>query len=169
MSIWLAKALAARVQPALACSEACTISVNSAKTPNAGVPEAGFGTNGTNGTAPRIPHDEIRSRFDWIRQRLVEDHGRDPERAESDARAILRSELLNDLRLAPMQPETTRCFVCGGFDRLGHVLVPVLTARADTPLWLHLEPCHEEHRRQQSQHINELLRLALEPNRMAHG
>jgi hypothetical protein len=166
MSIWLAKALAARVQPALACSEACANSVNSAKTPKAEVPEAGFGTNGT---APRIPHDEIRSRFEWIQHRLIEDHGRDPKRAESNSRVILRSELLNDLRLAPVQTDTTRCFVCGGFDRPGHVLVPVLTARPDAPLWLHLEPCHEEHRRQQSRHIDELLRLALGPNRRTHG
>jgi hypothetical protein len=161
MSTWLAKALAVRAQPALACSGACANCAKCAKTPRPEVPDGGFGTNGTISTASGVPADEIRTRFDWIRQRLVEEHGRDPERAEIDARAILRSELLNDGRLAPMQPDTTRCFVCGGFDRPGHVLVPVLTAKPDTPLWLHLEPCHEEHRRQQSQHMDELLWLAL--------
>jgi hypothetical protein len=161
MSIWLAKALAARVQPALACSEACANSVISANSPAGEELERGFGTNGTIGTISGVSADEIRSRFEWMRQRLVEDHGRDPERAEIDARAILRSELLNDGRLAPMQPDTTRCFVCGGFDRPGHVLVPVLTARPDTPLWLHLEPCHQKHRSRQSMQVDDLLTAAL--------
>ena len=161
MNTWLAKALAARAQPAPACPEACANCAKCAKTSGVEVPEGGFGTNGTIGTATGVPADEIRSRFAWIRQRLVEDHGRDPGRAKSDARAILKSELLNDLSLAPVQADTTRCFVCGGLDRPGHVLVPVLTARPDTPLWLHLEPCHQKHRSRQSKQGDELLRAAL--------
>jgi hypothetical protein len=81
-----------------------------------------------------VPTDEIRMRFEWIAHRLVEEHGRDPERARSDAGVILKVELLNDVRLAPVQTDTYRCFVCDEVDRPGRVLVPVLTARPDTPL-----------------------------------
>jgi hypothetical protein len=161
MNTWLAKARAARATSSFNCTGVCANCANCAKTPADLASEGGFGTNGTIGTASGVPADEIRSRFDWTRQRLVEDHGRDPERAKSDARAILKSELLNDLRLAPVQVDTTRCFVCGGFDRPGHVLVPVLTARSNTHLWLHLEPCHEVHRSRRYKEVNELLVAAL--------
>jgi hypothetical protein len=90
----------------------------------------------------------------------VEEHGRDPLRAHEDARAILKVELLNDVRLAPVQADTHRCFVCDGVDRPGQALVPVLTAKPDTPLWLHLEPCHHEHRRRRSAMADELLHSA---------
>jgi hypothetical protein len=108
-----------------------------------------------------VSADEILTRFEWTRQRLVEEHGRDVERARGDARAILKVELLNDVRLAPVQADTHRCYVCGGTDQPGQVMVPVLTARPDTPLWLHLEPCHAEHRRRRSTMAEELLRSAL--------
>jgi hypothetical protein len=81
--------------------------------------------------------------------------------ARRDARAILKVELLNDVRLAPVQHDSHRCLVCGGVDQPGQVLVPVLTARPDTALWLHLEPCHEEHRRRRSTMVDELLHSAL--------
>ncbi|WP_150117750.1 hypothetical protein [Microvirga vignae] len=51
-------------------------------------------------------------RFKWIAHRLAEEHGRDAERARSDAGVILNIELLNDVRLAPVQTDTHRCFVC---------------------------------------------------------
>jgi hypothetical protein len=161
MSTWLAKALAAWAQPEHDSLEACANSANSANSPADEVLEGGFGTNGTIGTAPEVPADEIRARHAWIAQRLVEEHGRDPLRTNEDARAILKVELLNDLRLAPVQADTHRCFVCGGIDTPTHVLAPVLTARRDTPLWLHLDPCHGKHRRRRTREVDELLRRAL--------
>ena len=97
----------------------------------------------------------------WIRWRLVEDHGRDPERAKSDARAILKSELLNDPRPAPVQADTTRCFICDEPSTPIRVLVPVLTSRHETPLWLHLEPCQAAHRSRRSVMVDEILQSAL--------
>jgi hypothetical protein len=108
-----------------------------------------------------VPADEIRARFGWIAHRLVEEHGRDAERAGRDAWAILKAELLNDMRLVPVQADTHCCFVCDGIDTPAQVLVPVLTARPDAPLWLHLDPCHSEHRRQRSREIDRLLHAAL--------
>jgi hypothetical protein len=161
MSTWLAKALAARAQPAHDRSDMCANSANSAKTPADGMLEGGFGTNGTIGTASEVPADEIRACFAWAVRRLVEEHGLDQGRARRDAFAILKVELLNDPRLAPIQVDTHRCFVCGGIDTPAHVLVPVLTARPDARLWLHLEPCHYEHQRRRSGEVDELLRRAL--------
>ncbi len=161
MSNWLAKALAAHSRHAGRCSGVCANCAKCAKTPVDVAPAGGFGTNGTIGTASGIPESEIRARFAWIVRRLVEDRGRDPVRASRDGLAILKVELLNDVRLAPVQEDTYRCFVCGGIDRPGRALVPVLTARPDAPLWLHLEPCHEEHRRRRSAMANELLCSAL--------
>jgi hypothetical protein len=46
------------------------------------------------------------------------------------------------------------------------VLVPVLTAWPDNRLWLHLEPCHAEHRRRRSEEVDALLRWALSPTSM---
>lgn len=161
MSTWLAKALAARAQPAHARLRACANSANSAKNPAGVAPEGGFGTNGTIGTASGVSADEVRARFEWIRQRLVEEHGRGRERANSDALAILKSELLNDPRLAPVQADTTRCFICDEGGTPTRVLAPVLTARPDTPVWLHLEPCHQEHRSRCSRKVDEILVAAL--------
>jgi len=161
MSTWLAKALAAHYRHASCCSGVCANCANCAKTPVDVAPAGGFGTNGTIGTASGISESEIRARFAWIVRRLTEDSGRDDVRADSDARAILTVEVLNDVRLAPVQEDTHRCFVCDGISRTGHVLVPILTARPDAPLWLHLEPCHGEHRRRQSTMADELLCSAL--------
>ena len=161
MSTWLAKALAAHSRHASCCSGVCANCAKCAKTPIDVAPAGGFGTNGTIGTASGIPEGEIRARFAWITRRLIEDRGRDPVRADSDAREILKVEVLNDLRLAPVQDDTHRCFVCDGISRTGHVLVPILTARPDAPLWLHLEPCHGEYRRRRSALADELLRSAL--------
>src|SRR5215213_5432439 len=120
MSTWLAKALAAHSRHASRCSRVCANCAVCAKTPVDLAPAGGFGTNGTIGTASGIPESEIRARFEWIVRRLV---------ADSDARAILKVEVLNDVRLAPVQEDTHRCFVCDGISRTGHVLVPMLTAR----------------------------------------
>jgi len=166
MSTWLAKALAARAQPVHATSEACANSANSAKTPADPVPEGGSGTNGTIGTASNIPEEEIRSRFGWIKRRLVEEHGRDLETAQHHGLSLLKAQLLNDLRLAPLQDDPHRCFVCGGVGTPLRVLVPVLTAWPDNRLWLHLEPCHAEHRRRRSEEADALLRWALSPTTM---
>ncbi len=161
MSTWLAKALAAHSRHASCCSGVCANCAKCAKTPVSTASAGGFGTNGTIGTASGIAESEIRARFEWIMRRLIEDRGRDPVRADSDAREILKVEVLNDLRLAPVQEDTHRCFVCDGASMPGRALVPVLTARPDTPLWLHLEPCHEEHRRRRSAMADQLLRLTL--------
>lgn len=163
MSPWLARARAARAHVGFDCAGACANCAKCAKTPFVDVSAGGFGTNGTIGTASEVPADEIRARFAWIAQRLVEEHGRDPLRSSEDARAILKSELLNDLRLAPVQTDTHRCFVCKEADTTAQVLVPVLTAQPYSPLWLHLEPCHGELRSQRSQQIDELLHAALGP------
>jgi hypothetical protein len=163
MSTWLAKARAARAHSSFDCWEACANCAKCAKTPTALVPEGGFGTNGTIGTVSNIAADEIQGRFEWVAHRLMEEHGRDAERARRDAWAILKMELLNDVRLAPVQADTHRCFVCNGIDTPAQVLVPVLTARPDTPLWLHLELCYGELRSQRSQQVDELLYAALGP------
>src|SRR5829696_3015241 len=134
MSTWLAKALAAHSRHASRCSGVCANCAVCAKTPVDVAPAGGFGTNGTIGTASGIPESEIRAQFAWIVRRLIEDRGRDPVRADSDARAILKVEVLNDLRFAPVQKDTHRCFVCDGTSIPGRVLVPVLTAQPDTPL-----------------------------------
>jgi hypothetical protein len=89
-----------------------------------------------------VPADEIRGRFGWITQRLVEEHGWDRETAQHHGLSILKAQLLNDLRLAPLQVDAHRCYVCSGMGTPLRVLVPVLTARPDNRLWLHLEPCH---------------------------
>jgi hypothetical protein len=158
MSAWLAKARERRTQLTCARPEACA---NCAKTSQSAAQAGSFGTNGTIGTASGIPPDEIRFRFRWIAQRLVEEHRRDIVHARRDALAILKVELLNDLRFAPVQVDTHHCFVCSKTQGPHHVLVPVLTARHDTPLWLHLEPCYGEHRRPRSGVVDEHLHRAL--------
>ncbi|GEO18687.1 hypothetical protein MAE02_63830 [Microvirga aerophila] len=163
MSPWLAKARATRAHVGFDCAGACANCAKCAKTSQSAAAEGGFGTNGTIGTVSEVPADEIWSRFDWITQRLVEEYGRDLATAQRDGLSILKAQLLNDLRLAPIQVDTHRCFVCGGIDTPTHVLVPVLTARRDTPLWLHLEPCHHEHQRRRSKEVDELLRWARSP------
>ena len=155
MSEWLAKALAARTSSALAVSEARANCANCAKTSAEGMPDGGFGTNGTIGTGSQIPLEEPRSRFEWIRRRLVEEHGRDPELSRADALAILRADLLNDVRLMPIQVDTMRCLVCAG--RPGRHLVPILSTRPNDWLWLHLEPCHNEYLRRQRVKVEQIL------------
>jgi hypothetical protein len=154
MSEWLAKALAARTSSVFAVSEA---RANCAKTSAEGMPDGGFGTNGTIGTGPQIPLEETRSWFEWIRRRLVEEHGRDPELSRADALAILRADLFNDVRLMPIQVDTMHCLVCGGAGRPGQHLVPILIARPNDWLWMHLEPCHNEYLRRQRVKVEQIL------------
>jgi hypothetical protein len=157
MNEWLAKARAARISSALSVSEPCANCAVCAKTSADAEANGSFGTNGTIGTGFQIPPEEIASRFSWIRQRLTKEHGRDPERAGSDALAVLRADLLNDVRLMPLQVDTTRCLVCGDVGRPSRPLVPVLAARPDDRLWLHLEPCHAEYLRRQRVKIGQIL------------
>jgi hypothetical protein len=93
---------------------------------------------------------------------LIEEHGRDPVRAGSDALAILRADLLNDVRLVPLQVDTTRCLVCEDVGRSDRPLAPFLSARPDDWLWLHLEPCHAEYLRRQKAKIEQILEAVLE-------
>jgi hypothetical protein len=157
MSEWLAKALAARTASVLAVSEACANCANCAKTSAEGMQEGGFGTNGTIGTGSQIPLEDPRSRFEWIRRRLVEEHGRDPELSRADALAILRADLLNDARLMPVQADTMRCLVCEDTSSPGRHLVPVLSARPNDWLWMHLKPCHNEYLKRQRVKVEQIL------------
>jgi ferredoxin len=161
MSTWLAKARERRTQLACARPEACANCANCAKTSQSAAAEESFGTNGPIGTASEVPADEIWSRFSWITQRLVDEYGRSPATAQRDGLFILKAQLLNDLRLAPTQVDPRRCFVCGEAGTPIRVLAPVLTARPDARLWLHLEPCHHEHQRRRSGEVDELLWRAL--------
>ena len=111
-----------------------------AKTPAEEVPDGGFGTNGTIGTACLITADEIRSRLTWITQRL--EHKRDPDRARSNAFAILKAELLNDQRFEPAATSSGCCVVCGAIGTADQVLLPVLTTTPNSMLWVHSAPCH---------------------------
>jgi hypothetical protein len=160
MSAWLAKARERRTQLTCARPEACA---NCAKTSQSAAPDGSFGTNGTIGTACSIPFEEIRSRLGWITQRLMDEDGQDFETAKRDGLSILKAQLLNDPRLAQVQMDTRRCFVCGGDGRSDRVLVPVLTGRPDNLVWLHLEPCHGEYRKRRSGQVDELLHSAFYP------
>ena len=160
MSRWLAIALEAQSQTSRCISEPCADCANCAKTPPDEASRGGFGTNGTFGTASSITGDEIRSRFAWTSQRLQEEHSRSPERARDDALRVLRADLVNDARLAPSQPDSRLCLICGRPATPTRVLIPVLTARDDDPVWLHGEPCHAEHLSRRRQMVEEFIEAA---------
>jgi hypothetical protein len=160
MSGWLAKARAARSRTARNTSEACANCANCAKTPPDPPTAGGFGTNGTIGTGSSISEEEIRSRLTWTAQRLREEHGRAPWRAREEAVAIVRADLLNDARLASTQADPRQCLVCGLPGSPSRVLVPVLTARKDDVVWLHLQPCHEAHILRRRREVDDLIRAA---------
>ena len=86
--------------------------------------------------------------------------GRSRLDAEREAILVVRGELRNDPRLTPEQPDPYRCLICGQGDIPGRALVPVLTPVPDHPVWLHLEPCHAEHCRRQTDKVDACLRAS---------
>ncbi len=81
---------------------------------------------------------------------------------------ILRNDLLNDVRLAPVQPDTQLCLVRGAPGTAAEVLVPVLTARKDDPEWLHLR-CHAKNVADRRQEIDDLVQRSLATAEVRHG
>src|SRR4051812_22460324 len=77
--------------------------------------------------------------------------------AEASALALVRGCLLNDPRLVPAQWNTTRCLICNDPGTPSRILAPFCTPIPDRHLWMHLEPCHAEHRRRQAAKADALL------------
>jgi hypothetical protein len=86
--------------------------------------------------------------------------GRSRPEAEREAVLIVRSELRNDPRLTPEQPDPYRCLICGQRETPSRILVPVLTPVPDRHVWMHLDGCHAEHCRRQAEKAEACLQRA---------
>lgn len=96
-----------------------------------------------------ISATEVLVMFERARERLL-------AMVEERAREIVRSELHNDQRLAPAQPDMTRCLICGKEDGL----VPVLSAVPGRHHSLHAGECHAEHMRRQEAKVTACMAAA---------
>src|SRR3954454_14856981 len=114
-----------------------------------------------NGTPSPIPLEEIAAAIRWHATRIAEDRGLPPVEAQAHARDMVRSHLLIDQRIVPQQWATSRCLVCGEPGDSWRELAPFCTPVPDRHLWMHLEPCHAEHRRRQAAKVEALLARAL--------
>jgi hypothetical protein len=109
---------------------------------------------------PAISADEVRLAFEVAVDQFMFTRGVRRSVAEISAYASVRGFLLNDPRLIPLQWDTRRCWVCNEPGAPSRILAPFCTPVPDRLLWMHLEPCHAEHRRRQAAKVEALLARA---------
>jgi hypothetical protein len=106
-----------------------------------------------------VPPGEVAMLFERIVAFLMKD-GRGRSEAEIDALSVLRSRLANDARLMPFTKFSTVCAMCGADEGNGVSLLPILSSRKGTHIWLHMGDCHQQHRDQHAARVEACIAAA---------
>lgn len=107
-----------------------------------------------------VPPVDVAMLFERIVTHLMRD-GRGRAEAEQNAMPVLRARLANDARLMPFTKFSTICAVCSGEEvEGGNPLLPILSSRQGSHIWLHAGDCHQQHRAQIAERVEACISAA---------